>query len=727
MRFFKLFSARSIRPLYLFAFSLGMGLLAGLWSLVPAELVAPRPNDRHVTTVVTELIRREHLTKHPLDDEISRRGLKAFLKTLDPMKMYFLRADFDAFKARENELDDMLKNKDISFAYTVFQKFLTRVDERIKLVDELLTQTPDFALNETLSTDPDTAEYSRTAEEIRERWRKRIKYDLLVLKGDKKEGAEAREKLQRRYHSFAKRMHQTDADELLEMFLTSITTSYDPHTTYMSPSSLENFRILMRLNLEGIGAALQLVDGYTVISKIIPGGAAEKSGKLKNEDRIVSVGQGEGGEMVDVVDMKLNDVVKLIRGKAGTTVKLGVISAGSKETKVVNITRATIELKDSEAHKKIFEVDHAREGDTQLRARDTEPKAKDKAKEQEPKAKVVEEPPLKDAVPLKIGVIDLPSFYMDMEGARKGAEDYKSTTRDVAHILQEFNQKGVNAVVLDLSRNGGGSLTEAISLTGLFIDRGAVVQVKDSDGRIQQYDDTEAGMAWKGPLVVITSKFSASASEILAGAIQDYHRGLIVGDESTHGKGTVQSLLDLGSQLFRIPNPPNLGALKITMQEFYRPNGDSTQKRGVLADVKLPSLSNHMEGISEADLDYAIEFDRVPAARYTRFNLVSPEITQALAPLSQARVAQSADFAKLQRNIERYKAQKAKKMVTLNEKEYFAERADMDAEKEEEKQLKEQDEQERNTIKRDFYFNEVLAITRDYVQILENAKIARAQ
>ncbi|MCY2994097.1 MAG: carboxy terminal-processing peptidase [Planctomycetota bacterium] len=692
MRVFKLVSTRVFRPVFLLTLGLGLAVTAGLWSLVPAELVAPRPNDRHVTTVVTELLKREHLSKHPLDDEISRRGMKSFLKTLDPMKMYFLKSDIDEFMRRQNDLDDMLKNKDISFAYAVFQRFLTRVDERVKMVDELLKSDFDFATADTMVTDPEQVQYAQNIEQAQTRWTKRIKYDMLVLKGDKKEGPEAREKLTRRYHSFDKRMHQTDPDELLEMFLSAITTSYDPHTTYMSPSSLENFRILMRLNLEGIGAALQMVDGYTVISKIIPGGAADKNGKLKPEDRIVSVGQGADGEMVDVVDMKLNDVVKQIRGKTGTVVRLGVIPTAGTETKIYNITRATIELKDSEA-----------------------------------RGEIVEEGKKSDGSPLKIGVIDLPSFYMDMEGARKGNEEYKSTTRDVAKILEGFNQKGVDAVVLDLSRNGGGSLTEAISLTGLFIDRGSVVQVKDAEGRVQQYDDTEPGMAWSGPLVVVTSKFSASASEILAGAIQDYHRGLIVGDESTHGKGTVQSLLDLGSQLFKIPNPPNLGALKITMQEFYRPDGDSTQKRGVLADVKLPSISNYMEGISEADLDYAIEFDRVPAARYARYNMVTPAVIQPLSAQSQSRIGKSTEFAKLMRNIDRYKTQKAKKMVSLNEKEFFAERADLDADKEEEKQLKEQEEQNKSVIRRDYYFNEILAITRDYVQLLGANKIAKAR
>ncbi len=694
MRILQGFSTRLRRRSTVFTLALCGGIVASVWSLVPADLVAPRPNDRHVTNVVMTLLRHEHLSRHPLDDEISERGLESFLQTLDPMKMYFYESDAVEFQKHRDELDDMLKEKDISLAYVVFQRFLARVDERVELIDELLKQEFDFTLDEAMITDPDEAHYPRDQQEARERWKHRIKYDLLVLKGDKKEGKEgkeARDKLHRRYTSFDKRMHQTDGDELLEMYLTSVTSSFDPHTTYMSPSSLENFRILMRLNLEGIGAALQPIDGYTVVSKVIPGGAADKHGKLKAEDRIISVGQGAEGEMLDVVDMKLGDVVKMIRGKAGTLVRLGVIPAAGTETEIYSITRAKIELKDSEA-----------------------------------RAEIIEEGEKADGSPLRTGVIDLPSFYMDMEAAREGSEDYKSTTKDVRKILEDFNEKNVDVVVLDLRRNGGGSLTEAINLTGLFIDYGPVVQVKGSDGHIQQYDDTERGMVWKGPLVVVTSKFSASASEILAGAIQDYHRGLIIGDSSTHGKGTVQSLLDLGSQLFRIPNPPNLGALKITMQQFYRPNGESTQKRGVLADITLPSISDYMD-VGEADLDYAVDFDKIAEARFLPNAVVLPKIVESLADRSKARIDKSEDFAKLLRNIERYKTQKAKKTVTLNEEEFFAERAELDADKEEEKQLEEQTQSDDEVVKRDFYFNEVLAITADYVKVLQHNKLARAR
>lgn len=663
---------------------------AGLLTLWAANLDQPRAKDRRIALVITSLMRRGHLSKHPLDDEISQRGLGNFLKSLDPLKVYFYQSDIDEFMKNSNKLDDQLANGDINFAYTVFNRFLKRVDERVILVDQLLRQKHDFTIDEEMITDRKMASYAGSEDDARDRWRKRIKYDLLVLKGDKTEGKEAVDKLSRRYHSFANRMKQFNQDDLLEMYLTAITTSYDPHTTYMSPTSLEDFLIMMRLELEGIGAQLSSVDGNTVVTKVIQGGAADKHGKLAPEDKIVSVGEGDNGEMVDIRDMRLSDVVRLIRGKAGLIVRLGVIPSGGTETKIYKITRARIELKDSEARWVIF-------------------KAGKRA----------------DGTPMKIGVINLPSFYMDMKGANDKNKDYKSTTRDVRVILEKFNKEGVDAVVLDLRRNGGGALKEAINLTGLFIDRGPVVQVKDSDGEVEKYDDLERGMTWKGPLVVLTSKFSASASEILAGAIQDYGRGLIVGDKATHGKGTVQSLMHVGPQLFRtIPNPPNLGALKITIQQFYRPNGDSTQKRGVLADVMLPSVSNHMD-VGESDLDYPLEFDRVAAAEFERLNMVSKEFVADLNTRSIARRGKSEDFAKLLKNIKRYRDQKAKKSVTLNEKKFFALRAELDAEKEDEKQFKEQGGSENEVVKRNFYFNEVLDITVDYVNTLKKNKFAK--
>jgi len=689
-------------------------LLGGMAHVVTADPTSPSANDRQITLSVISLL-KQHLSRHPLDAEISQRCMKNFLKALDPMKVYFYQSDIDEFTRHEKELGDAARRGDVSFAYKVFRTFLQRVDERVQMVDALLAAPHDFTKDEQMTIDRDALEYPRDRAEALDRWRKRIKYDLLVLKVGRQEEAsddklksggesskdaaapakteselaqEARDKLSRRYHSFAKRMHQIDNGELLEMYLNALTMAYDPHSDYMSPDTQRNFHIAMSLELEGIGASLQGEDGYTIVRKLIPGGAADKDGRLKVEDKIVGVGQGENGEIVDVIDMKLNDVVKLIRGKRGTMVRLEVIPAGSTDRKIYNIVREKIELKDSEAKGEIFEAGRKPDGS-----------------------------------PYRIGVIDLPSFYRDMAGDRLGSTNFKSTTQDVRAILDDFKRKQVDAVILDLRRNGGGALNEAISLTGLFIDEGPVVQVKDADGRVQQLDDIESGMAWSGPLVVLISKFSASASEILAGAIQDYGRGLIVGDRSTHGKGTVQSLLDLGQRLFPgLPNIQSYGALKITLQQFYRPSGDSTQKRGVLADIEWPSLTTHLD-VGEADLDYPVEFDQVTPLRYQRCNQVNPAIRDQLSRLSRQRIEASEQFQKVVRNIARYKDQKAKKSVTLNEEKFLKERTELNADKEEEKALEKHSELANGAIDRDFYLDEAIAIAIDYMNLQHLAKL----
>jgi carboxyl-terminal processing protease len=648
------------------------------------EPAVRKSEDRQITTIITRLMATEHLTRHSLDNEISHRWMNNYLKMLDPRKVFFSQSDVDGFMDYRDQLDDMALRGDTSFAYQAFSKFLERINERVKLVDELLPLQQDFTKDEEMVTDPDQISYAKNDAEMRDRWNKRIKYELLDLASEKKlEGKPAQEKISKRYHQLAKRMQQTDHDELLEMYLTAMTTAYDPHTTYMSADTLMNFEIQMRLNLEGIGAALEAPEGETVVKKIIPGGAAAKDGRLKSDDRIVGVGQGTDGPIEDVAEMKLNEVVKRIRGHQGTTVRLKVVPKGETEPKVYNIVRQQIELTDSEARSVILDAGRKPDGSV-----------------------------------YKVGVINLPSFYMDMSGAKSGREDFKSTTRDVARLLKDFNAQKVDAVVIDLRHNGGGSLTESINLTGLFIDTGPVVQVKDFDGQKQQYEDTERGLAWSGPLVVLTSKFSASASEIFAGAIQDYHRGLIVGDTSTHGKGTVQSLLDLGQKLFRgLPHAPQLGALKITMQQFYRPDGDSTQSRGVLADVPLPSLTSQLD-VGESSLDYALKFDHVDPVPYRKYNMVDNRLVEQLKAKSAERRKDSKDFQKVLHDIERFNEQKERKRISLNKEKFLAEKAELSVEKQEEKELEEQNDPNRPVVKRDYYFNEVLAITADYAGLV---------
>ncbi len=722
-----------------------LGLLALAGSAVcsvrsaSADLTPPQPMDRHITRAVAKKLESDHLSHHRLDDEMSERWLKSYIKTLDPLKLYFTQADIDEFNQHKHDLDDWAKDGDVKYGHFIFKRFLQRIEERVKLADELLAEKHDFSVDENMIIEPDDAVFARSDAEVRDLWRKRVKYDLLGLMAEKakakaaddrkaadkstedkssakgddgpslgtadeqasaaKAAADKRadkaaedkqtpqEKLSRKYHSLLKRWRQTDNNELLEMYLTALTTSYDPHTSYMSPDSLNDFEIQMRLNLEGIGAALQgTPEGDTVIQKIIPGGAAFEDKRLAKDDKVLGVGQGENGEIVDVADMKLRDVVKLIRGKRGTIVRLKVLPAHTSEPQIYNIVRAQVELTDSEARSQIVEAGKKPNG-----------------------------------TPFKIGVIDLPSFYMDMDAYKAGDENYKSCTRDVARLLEKFNKDKVDAVVLDLRRNGGGSLTESINLTGLFIDNGPVVQVKDSDKRVQHYDDPDRGMLWSGPLVVLTSKFSASASEIFAGAIQDYHRGLVVGDTSTHGKGTVQSLQDIGKDLFHVQNARPLGALKITIQQFYRPNGDSTQNRGVLADVELPSITSHLD-IGESSYDYALKFDKVPQVPYRPYDLVKSEVVQDLNAHSAKRCEDSKDFVKLAKKIARYDAQKNRKIISLNEKVFLDERAEINADKEEEKEIEEINDPNRPVFDADnFYSKEIVAVTLDYIRALQGA------
>ncbi|MCA9099981.1 MAG: carboxy terminal-processing peptidase [Pirellulales bacterium] len=669
---------------------LGLGLLALVLLVTPqlkaAELKGPTPqdNDRYVTKAVVRLLQHIHLSKHPLDDEISQRCLDSFLKGIDPWKLYLLDSDVAEFRRRQTQLDEALKAGDVTFAYEVYNRFLDRVDHGVALADEFLNADLDFGVDEEMITDPDATTYAQSEQELRDRWRKRVKYDLLVKKSEDVSPEEAREQLRKRYHASARRLRTTKPDELLERYLTALTTSYDPHTTYMAPSTLENFEISMRLELEGIGAALSWKDGDTIVSKIIPGGAAAKDGRLQPDDRITGVAQGEDGEFVDIVDMSLNDVVQLIRGKRDTVVRLRVVPADASKPQTYDITRAKIELTDSEAQGKVFEQGQKPDGSA-----------------------------------FRVGVISLPSFYMDMSARRDNLANYRSTTRDVRKILQDFKGEHVDAVVMDLRRNGGGSLTEAIDVTGLFIDRGPVVQVKDSDGRVQQVDDETSGAEWDGPLVVLISKFSASASEIFAGAIKDYERGIIIGDDSTHGKGTVQSLLDLSDKLFR--QGPELGALKITQQQFYRPNGSSTQREGVKADVILPSRTAHYEGISESDLDYALQWDHVDAASFPKLKMVDRAAIDQLSMLSKQRVEQSSDFQHEQEWIKQYEDRKNRKTVSLNEEKFLADRAEINAQKDQEDALEEIANGDSSDIKRDYYLDEALAITVDYLKLFRVA------
>jgi len=681
---------RSIFTRRLVAFAVLGGLTIGV-ATASAKPTQPSAADRQITLAVAMLMERQHLSGQPLDDKISQRCMETLIKELDPLKLFFYQSDVDEFTRNGDRLDDLFKRGDIRFAYDVFARFLARVDERITLAQAALDQTHDFSLDEEMIRDPEAATFAKTPEEAADRWRQRVKFDLMKETADDVAMDEAVKKLRKRYESIRKSWQQTDNDELLERYLSAMTTGFDPHSSYMAPSTLDNFNITMKLELDGIGASLRSLDGYTVVQNIIPGGAADKQGDLKPEDKIVGVGEGPNGDIQDIVDMKLNDVVKKIRGKRGTVVRLEVEGADNSERNTVAITRDRIELKDSEA-----------------------------------RSEIIERGKKADGTPYRLGVIQLPSFYMDMDGARLGLDDYKSTTRDVRRLLEEFKTKNVDSVVIDLRWNGGGSLTEAVNMTGLFIDNGPVVQVKGPDGQTQPYKDPEAGLVWKGPLVVIINKFSASASEIFAGAVQDYRRGIVIGDHATHGKGTVQQLFDLGNALFRVQQVPNMGALKLTIQQFYRPGGDSTQNRGVVSDVELPSLTTHLD-VGESDLDYALEFSRVDPLPHDVYHMVDSNIVQGLRQRSQERIAKSEYFTKANRQIARYEEQKDRKTVTLNKEKFLKEREELDSEKQQEEMFDEMTDPTRPVYEMDGYGEEAIDVTVDYLDLLGGNRVAVAR
>jgi carboxyl-terminal processing protease len=681
----------------LLGIALGLSSLATCVGQIHAEefprvLETPKPSsqDRLITRTVSRLLQNGHLSKAKIDDEISRRAFDQFMRLLDPMKMYFLQSDIDEFAQKREQLDDMLLGGDVSFAYDVFRRYNQRLTAAMPMIHAWIDADHDFTVDETVAIDRDVVSYPKSEEEQKDRWRKTIKLNLLDLKSDGKQIDEIRKQLHSRFRVQERNGSQMDVYELLEFYLSSFTTSLDPHTTYMAPRAQSNFDIQLKLSLDGIGASLRSEDGYVTVMSIVPGGAAEKDGRLKKGDRIVAVGQEGSPEDIDVVEKKTDDVVDLIRGPAGTKVRLTVEPKLGGGRQVFEIVRAKIQLEDEAARGEVLERFQKADGS-----------------------------------PYKIGYLNLPSFYLDMDGARENKPNYRSTTRDVRNILKDFKEKGVDSVVLDLSKNGGGSLTEAINCTGLFIDRGPVVQVKDPSGAVQPYEDEERGVAWDGPLVVVTSKMSASASEIFAGAIKDYQRGLVVGDPQTHGKGTVQTLLDIGEMLFRAPAGKPYGALKLTIQQFYLPNGQSTQREGVSADVVLPSITAYMD-IGESDLDYALPPDEVAAQEHQHYQMVNDAIRTQLQQKSIARVEQSEDFDKLLKRIEFYKKQKEEKYVSLKEEDFLKRRAELNSEEEEEKQILDAQTPAEKPFVSGYYNDEVLQVTRDYYDALQAINLVKA-
>ncbi len=585
---------------------------------------------------------RFHYDAQPLDDAMSGRVYDAYIKLLDGEKVFFTQADMAKFAPLRTQLDDAIWNQDLTAPFSVFNVYVQRAVERMGYARELLKKGFDFSADDSYTFDRKKADWPKDQAELDDLWRKRTMNDWLRLKLAGKPDAEIRKTLDKRYANYIERVKQLDGEDAFQTFMTAYSNTTDPHTDYLGPRDAENFDIQMRLSLEGIGAQLQSRDDYTTIFMLIPGGPAIKSGKFKVGDRIVGVGQGDSGPLVDVVGWRIDDVTNLIRGKKGTTVRLEVLPADAGQDgkhELVTLVRDKISLEDAAASKRIIDI---KDGD----------------------------------VTRKIGVIDLPSFYSDFGARSEGDKDYKSATRDVAKLLGELKQAGVEGVVVDLRNNGGGSLDEADSLTGLFIDKGPVVQVRKANGEIEAQGDDDPGMAWSGPLAVMVNRGSASASEIFAAAIQDYHRGLIIG-EPTFGKGTVQNLVQLDRFANDDSEKPQFGELKMTIAEFFRINGGSTQLKGVTPDILYPKNGDEKD-FGESTYDNALKWTQIPAAAYepvASLNAYLPQLQQ----LHDGRVASSPAWKLMLDELAQYKTMRDKTAVSLNLAQRETERKQQDA------------------------------------------------
>ncbi|GAA0579624.1 carboxy terminal-processing peptidase [Halomonas salifodinae] len=543
-----------------------------------STLATPEPSDaqRQAAAEVAESLRYSHYADVSLGNQWSRQAFQRFLDILDSQRAYLLESDVAEFRHLEASMDDVLYDGELEAIYALYERYQERLEHRLEWILARLDEGLDFTFesDDRLEIDRDEAPWAQSETELDELWRKRLKNAALtqLLAGQDEE--QMHDNLRQRYEGQLNRIRQTNGDDVFGLLMAAVTGTIDPHTEYFSPRQGESFDIQMRLSLEGIGALLQAEGEYVKVSSLVPGGPADKSGQLAPADRIIAVGQGDDddGEMINVVGMRLDEVVDMIRGPKGSVVRLDVVPAQAVDmtrSRIIEITRDTVTLEDQAASREIIELS-------------------------------------RDGEPHRIGVIRIPTFYVDFDAWQAGENDYRSTTRDVARLVQELKEEGVDGIVLDLRNNGGGALHEANSLIGLFIDRGPTVQVRDARGRISLYGDTESGSLYDGPLAVLVNRLSASASEIFAGAIQDYGRGLVLGNR-TFGKGTVQTLNDLSH-----------GQIKLTRAKFYRISGESTQHRGVDPDILFPSLIDP-EVIGESSLDNALAWDRVRAVQYRNY------------------------------------------------------------------------------------------------------------
>ncbi|MEY4954532.1 MAG: C-terminal processing peptidase [Bacteroidota bacterium] len=588
----------------------------------------PTDTQRKVERLVFGILSNYHYRKVPVNDSLSSKIFDAYLKNLDPNKVYFLASDIEEVEKYRYTIDEQLNLGDLTSAFQIYNLYQKRMMERFAYVDKIIKQPMDFSIDETYQPDREKAAWAKSSADLDDYWRKDVKRQLLDWKIGGKADTTAVRELNDRYKRSAKYMARTRAEDVFQVFMNAYTESIDPHTSYMIPKAAQEFNKDMAQSFEGIGATLRLEGDYVTIQDLVPGGPAFRSKQINPKDRIVGVAQGDDGAFVDVIGWFTDDAVKLIRGPKGTVVRLKILPGSGvtgSPTSEVRIVREKIKLEEQTAKKEVLNFKQG-------------------------------------ASTYKLGLITIPMFYRDFEGARKREADFKSTSADVRKFLNEFKQQGIDGLVIDLRNNGGGSLVEAVELTGLFIPKGPVVQRKQSDGKISQEIDRDPTQVYDGPMAIMINRFSASASEIFAAAIQDYKRGIIVGEQS-YGKGTVQSVIDLDNYMANEKDP--VGQLKITLEKFYRVNGSSTQHKGVSPDFALPSAFS-AEEFGESSQPSALPWDMIPTTAYTPTNTILAPVLTHLQTAFQSRLKTKPDLIKLKQDFDRWKKIKEQNSISLN-------------------------------------------------------------
>lgn len=604
------------------------------------KVVEPLDFHPEINKMVTRILARYHYKKIDLNDSLSSVVFDNYINSLDYNKNYFLKSDINEFEKHRFEFDENLYLGKLLPAYQIFNRYKVRMGERIKYALKRLEQEFDFTKDEYYKIDRKDEDWVETNEELDELWRKKLKHEALNLKLTGKEWDKIKETLAKRYKNYHRAILQFKSEEVFQLYLNSFADAIDPHSNYLAPITSENFNIRMKLSLEGIGATLRNDNEYTKVVSIVPGGPAFKADNLHADDLITGVGQGRDAELVDVIGWRIDDVVQLIRGDKGTTVRLSVLRAKNgidSRPDTITIVRDKVKLEEQAAHKKLITI---REEDTDF----------------------------------KLGVIEIPSFYVDFEARRRGESDYRSTTRDVKKLIGELKEENVDGIIIDLRNNGGGALDEAVELTGLFIDDGPVVQVKQSSGKIEVEEDPDPSIVYDGPMAVIVNRYSASASEIFSGAIQDYGRGLVLG-EQTYGKGTVQNLI--GLDRFVPSAGDKSGQLKLTIAKYYRINGSSTQNLGVIPDIPFPTPVEPEE-YGESAQPSALQWDQIETSQYKKYGDFTTLIPKLLEK-HRERILKEPEFNYLMEDIKEYKENKNKIEFSLNEEVRRKERDEREA------------------------------------------------